>query len=71
MRAGKGARSGQYRATAEPIPGCDNLVSEPLCRVVRVCRRRRQAPKGGWIVTSHIDQRREVDVPYMYMPASI
>ncbi|KAI5350338.1 hypothetical protein L3X38_003229 [Prunus dulcis] len=25
-------------------PGCDNLVSEPLCRVVRMCRRGRRTP---------------------------
>ncbi|KAI5348397.1 hypothetical protein L3X38_001284 [Prunus dulcis] len=30
----EGAQSGQYRATAELIPRCDNLVSESLCRVV-------------------------------------
>ena len=42
-----GAQSGQYRATAELILGCDNLVSEPLCRVVPVCGRGRQALKGG------------------------
>ncbi|KAI5316871.1 hypothetical protein L3X38_036578 [Prunus dulcis] len=28
-------------------PGCDNLVSEPLCRAVRVCRRGRRALEGG------------------------
>ncbi|RXH91883.1 hypothetical protein DVH24_020906 [Malus domestica] len=44
-----GAQSRQYRATAKPILGCDRMVSEPLCLVVRVCRRGRRAPKGGWI----------------------
>ncbi|RXI01177.1 hypothetical protein DVH24_001411 [Malus domestica] len=50
-----------------PGPRCDNLVSKPLCHVVRVCRRERRAPKG-WIVRSHIAQRSGSSMPYMYMP---
>ena len=52
--------------------GCDRMVSEPLCRSVRMCRRGRLVPlKWGWIVWSHIDQRRGGDVPYMYILPSL
>ncbi|CAL2231457.1 unnamed protein product [Prunus armeniaca] len=34
VRAERGTQSRQYYVMAELIPGCDNLVSEPLCRVV-------------------------------------
>ncbi|KAI5322887.1 hypothetical protein L3X38_031959 [Prunus dulcis] len=30
-----------------PDPGCDKMVSGPLCRVVPICRLGRWAPKGG------------------------
>ena len=40
-------QNGQYRATTESRLGCDIMVSEPGYCVVRVCRRGRQAPKGG------------------------
>ena len=62
------AQSGQYRTMMEPIPGCDNLVSEPIPG--RKCADKDVGPLRGWIVRSHIVQGSGSSMPYMYMPTT-